>query len=79
MSLFDDLKTKADLNGDGKLSIDDLASVKDRISTEQWEKLQAIADRNDDGKIDMSDLKNINFGDFVNDLKGSLGDLFGKK
>lgn len=79
MSLFDDLKTKADLNGDGKLSIDDLASVKDKISTEQWEKLQAIADRNDDGKIDMADIKGFDFGKALDDLKGSLGDIFKSK
>lgn len=79
MSLLDDLQAKADLNGDGKLSMDDLANAKDKLTPEQWEKLQEIGDRNGDGKVDMADLKEFNLGDVVNDIKDSLGGFFGDK
>lgn len=79
MSLLDDLQAKADLNGDGKLSMDDLASAKDKLTPEQWDKLQEIGDRNGDGKVDMADLKEFNLGDVVNDIKDSLGGFFGDK
>ena len=79
MSLLDDLQAKADLNGDGKLSMDDLASAKDKLTPEQWDKLQEIGDRNGDGKVDMADLKEFNIGDVVNDIKDSLGGFFGDK
>lgn len=79
MSLLDDLQAKADLNGDGKLSMDDLASAKDKLTPEQWDKLQEIGDRNGDGKVDMADLKELNLGDVVNDIKDNLGSFFGDK
>lgn len=79
MSLFDDLKTKADLNGDGKPSMQDITDMKDKISPEQWKKLKEIGDRNGDGKIDMADLKDFDAGDMVNDIKSNLGGLFGGK
>lgn len=79
MSLLDDLQAKADLNGDGKLSMDDLASAKDKLAPEQWDKLQEIGDRNGDGKVDMADLKELNLGDVVNDIKDNLGSFFGDK
>ena len=40
MSLVDDLKAKADLNGDGKLSLEDLEGLKDGANNEQIEKLK---------------------------------------
>ncbi len=79
MSLMDDLKSKADLNGDGKLSMDDLEVAKDKVTPEQWEKLKEIGDRNGDGKVDIADLKDFNFGGVAHDIKENLGGLFGGK
>ncbi len=45
MSLLDDLKEKADLNGDGKLGPEDLESLKDGVNNEQIEKLKEFADK----------------------------------
>lgn len=42
MSLLDDLKAKADLNGDGKLDAADLESLKDGANNEQIEKLKGL-------------------------------------
>ena len=49
MGLLDDLKAKADLNGDGKLSAEDLEQLKGTINGEQLDKLKQLADQNDDG------------------------------
>lgn len=78
MSLLDDLKAKADVNGDGKLSADDLAGLKDKISPDQFDQLKQLADRNDDGSINFDDVKNLDFGSVVDDIKGAVGGLFGK-
>lgn len=79
MSLLDDLKAKADVNGDGKISADDLANLKDKVSPEQFDQLKQLADRNDDGSINFDDVKNLDFGSVVNDIKSAVGGLFGKK
>ncbi|HMS93240.1 MAG TPA: EF-hand domain-containing protein [Candidatus Saccharibacteria bacterium] len=78
MSLLDDLKAKADVNGDGKLSAEDLASLKDKISPEQFDQLKQLADRNDDGSINFDDVKSLDLGGIVDDIKGAVGGLFGK-
>lgn len=79
MSVLDDLQAKADLNGDGKLSMEDLQTAKDKLTPEQWEKLKEIGDRNGDGKVDIADLRDFNFGDIANDIKDGLGSIFGGK
>lgn len=78
MSLLDDLKAKADLNGDGKLSVEDLESLKDGANNEQLDKLKGLADSNGDGKLDLEDAKNIDLGNLANDVRDKLGGLFGK-
>ena len=79
MSLADDLKAKADLNGDGKLSAEDLESLKDGANNEQIEKIKEFADQNGDGKVDLEDVKNIDLGNLANTVKEHLGGLFGGK
>lgn len=74
MTIFDDLKAKADANDDGKLSSDDLESLKDKLPTEQFDKLKQMADQNGDGKVSLDDVKSFDFGD----IKDKLGGLFGK-
>ena len=79
MSLLDDLKAKADLNGDGKLGPEDLESLKDGANNEQIEKLKEFADQNGDGKVDMEDIKSVDLGNLANTVKEHLGELFGGK
>lgn len=79
MSLLDDLKKKADLNGDGKLSIEDLESLKDGANNEQLDQLKQLADQNGDGKLDLEDVKSFDFGKIVDNVKDQLGGLFGGK
>ena len=79
MSLLDDLQAKADLNGDGKLSTEDLESLKDGLNNEELEKLKDLADHNNDGKIDIEDIKGIDMGAVVDAVKDKLGGMFGGK
>lgn len=76
MSFIDDIKAKADANGDGKLTFEDLEHLKESHpeANEQLSKLQTRADANDDGKIDFSDARGM-FDDAMN----NLGGIFGKK
>lgn len=76
MSVFDDIKAKADQNGDGKLSAADLDELKGQLPTDKLEQLKQLADQNDDGKISLDDVKSIDFGDMMNNAKNSLGGLF---
>lgn len=79
MGLIDDIKAKADQNGDGKLSADDLESLKNGANNGQLDKLKDLADQNDDGKLGVDDIKGFDFGKTISDAKDSLGGLFGKK
>jgi len=79
MSLLDDLQAKADLNGDGKLSVEDLENLKDGVNNEELEKLKGLADQNGDGKIDFEDAKSFNFDNVVDIVKDKLGGIFGGK
>ena len=74
MSLFDDIKAKADANGDGALNMDDLNSLKDQFSPEQFDQLKEKLLGND-GKLSMDDVQN-NLGDVFNNVKDSLGGFF---
>ena len=85
MSIIDDIKAKADANGDGKVDLKDLESLRDGANGEIIDKLKARA-MGSNGKLDMGDLKNLNLdnlkataGDLVDEAKNSLGSLFGKK
>lgn len=69
MSLFDDIKAKADTNGDGKINKDDLEALRSGDNNDLINKLKDLADQNDDGKLNLNDLKQFDLGDTVNDLK----------
>jgi Ca2+-binding EF-hand superfamily protein len=79
MSIFDDLKAKADANGDGKIDFSDVQGLKDQLPADQFEKLQGMADSNGDGKINLDDLKSVDMDAAADSLKDSWGGLFGKK
>jgi len=78
MSLLDDLKAKADQNGDGKLTLADLEKFKDKLPKGRLDELKKLADRNGDGKVSFDDIKSIDFGDLLSDAKNEFGSLFGK-
>ncbi len=81
MGLLEDLQSKADANGDGKITKEDLeslASNHDDIK-DQIEQLKSLADQNEDGKLSVDDAKNIDFGNLLSDAKDALGGLFDKK
>lgn len=64
MSIFDDMKAKADANGDGKLSKDDFEALKEKYSGDEGaqEKLQGLkekVDANGDGKLDFDDARSL--------------------
>lgn len=86
MSLLDDIKAKADANGDGKINMDDLEALRSGDNAGIIDHLQKnIAGK--DGKLGLDDIKNINFdtlkstaGDIINDEKDSLlGNILGNK
>ncbi|QQS69986.1 hypothetical protein IPP75_02525 [Candidatus Saccharibacteria bacterium] len=74
MSLFDDIKAKADINGDGKITAADLEGLKDGVNNGTLDQLKAKADGNGDGKLDLSDLKDLggNAGGLLSGLKDKL-------
>lgn len=79
MNLLDDLKAKADANGDGKLTSADLEDLKKTYADQlpKLDELKAKADGNGDGKLDLADAKGAfaNLGDSLSGLKDKL---FGK-
>ena len=75
MSLLDDIKAKADEAG--KVSMDQLQELKDKLPEENFQQLQDMADRNDDGKVSVDDLQNFDFSKLFDDAKNALGGLFG--
>lgn len=78
MSVFDDIKAKADANGDGTINMDDLNDFKDQLSPDQFAQLKEQLLGND-GQLSLGDLQNINlgnFGDTFNSIKDSLGGFF---
>ena len=72
-----DAKAKADTNGDGKLSVDDLQFLaqNDDVDAGVIDNLKEMADANDDGKIDFEDVRN-GLQDF-GDMMGNAGQHFG--
>ncbi len=75
-----DAQAKADANGDGKLSVDDLDELaqKHGIDPQILEGFKQKADANGDGRIGFEDLQSGvgQLGTMVNDLKDKL---FGNK
>lgn len=78
MNLFDDLKAKADANGDGKITAADLDGLKQEYQ-DQLAKLDGLKDKADtsgDGKVSFDDAKSA-FGDLGDKLGGLKDKLFG--
>lgn len=74
MALLDDLKAKADLNGDGTISKEDLDALRSEENSGTLDKLKALADQNADGKISMDDVSHFDFGTTLDGVK----DFFNK-
>lgn len=72
MSLFDNLKAKADVNRDGKITKDDLDALKSPENQQKIDELKARADQNKDGKLDVQDVKGANLGQLAKDVKDSF-------
>lgn len=68
MSLLDDLKAKADANGDGKISLEDLEALRDGSNNSAIDKIKQAA-QNTGGKIDFEEIKNLNIGGVIDYLK----------
>lgn len=68
MSLLDDLKAKADANGDGKISLEDLEALRDGSNNSAIDKIKEVA-QNTSGKIDFEEIKNLNIGGVIDYLK----------
>lgn len=79
MGLFDDIKAKADVNGDGKITPEDLEALKDGANNEKLDQLKGLADQNGDGKIDLADIKGFKFDNVIDNAKDKFGGLFGGK
>lgn len=78
MGILEDIQANADTNGDGKISIEDLAKFKDKLPVDTFDQLRKLADHDKNGRIDISDLKNMKFDDIINQAKDTLGGLFNK-
>ena len=78
MSLLDEIKSKADANGDGKLSQEDIEGLQGSIPQDKFDQLKSIADGNADGKIDISDVQNLDWGGLLEEAKNTFGNFFGK-
>ena len=74
MSIFDDIKEKADANEDGKITKDDLEALKGGNHDEVLDQLKSKADANSDGKLDLADLQDLggNLGNTLTSLKNKL-------
>ncbi|NCU38364.1 hypothetical protein EOL96_04895 [Candidatus Saccharibacteria bacterium] len=74
--LLSDAHARADINGDGKLSPQDLDALRDTygIDSSVVNDLRAKADANGDGKLDFEDLKSGlgDLGSFTDTLKDQI-------
>ena len=77
MNLIDEIKQFADKNG--KISLEKLNDLKDKIPADVLNNLTDIANQNDDGKIDLNDLKDLKLDSLLDEAKSALGGLFGGK
>lgn len=82
MSLLDDIKAKADANGDGKITLEDLESLKGGDNDDMIEEIKKKF-LGSDGKFDMKDITD-NFeglkagaAGLADKAKDALGDMFG--
>ena len=73
MNLFDELKKRADVNGDGKITKEDLDALNSPENKAKIDELKKTADSNKDGKLDLSDVKSLNLGNVAKDIKGMFG------
>lgn len=75
MNILDELKAKADTNGDGKVDRSDIEALKSKYPdyADTLDELKAKADANNDGRVNFSDVSDL-FGD----LKDGMSE-FGKK
>lgn len=77
MALFDELKAKADANGDGKVDASDIEALKTTYGdeVEKLDELKAMADANSDGKVDMADIQSLqkNPAGLLSRLMGMFG------
>lgn len=85
MGLLDDIKAKADANGDGKVSAADLEALKDGLNNVQLDKLKEKF-LGKDGKLSLEDFDSLNLDslkssadDIINHTKDTLGGVFDKK
>lgn len=79
MSVFDDIKAKADANGDGKLDQNDLSDLEGKIPQNKLAELKNLADQNGDGKVDFGDMQHINLDDTLTKAKDGFGSMFSGK
>lgn len=68
MSILDDVKAKADANGDGKVTLQDLDAMKDGVNDSVIEELRSKALRYN-GKLNVRDPKHIDTEHVINDPK----------
>lgn len=61
-----------DQNGDGRLSHDDLESLRSGENSGTIDQLESLADQNQDGKLGMEDLKNFDLGGTVDNIKNKF-------
>lgn len=72
MGLMDEIKAKADMNNDGKVSKEDLEELRNDDNGSTIDKLKEAADQNDDGRLNFDDVKNFDLGGTVDDLRKSF-------
>ncbi len=75
-----DAQAKADTNGDGKLTMDDVDALAKRhgIDPKMVDDLKTKGDVNGDGKVDLEDLK-AGFGNAGTMFEDAKSKLFGNK
>ena len=79
--LLADAQAKADTNGDGKLTADDLQALASQHGVDQSlvDGLKAKGDVNGDGKVDLEDIKaaagKFNLGGATEQAQGVIGGL----
>lgn len=78
--LLEDAKARADVNGDGKLTVQDLEALRDQhgLDSKLVDDLKAKADASGDGKLGFDDIKAgaANLGEAMNNFKDKF---FGDK
>jgi hypothetical protein len=80
MGLLEDLQTKADVNGDGSLSPEDLTSIGEQngLDAQALEDLKSKLDPNGDGAFNLQDIQDSlggNLPDLGNVTEGGFGGI----